>query len=142
MKLPIPFLAAFAFTTTAFAGENVVSSTTRYQVSEAGRTQCSAFDCRLKSTGIPGAFYRSNFSRNAVVFFNDTADFMTFFIYSADICGPNEVNEMIRAGAQVYEIVVPPYQTGFSDRRGRYFWVGSKRGKWGIDPARHQLARL
>ena len=141
MKLPIPFLASLAFAATAFSGENVVT-TTRYHVSETGRTHCSAFDCGLKSAGVPGAFYRSNFSRNAVVFINDTADFVTFFVYSGDICGPNEVNEMIRAGAQVYEVVVPPYQTSFTDRRGRYFWVGSKRGQWGIDPARHQLARM
>ena len=139
MKIATPILAALAFATTAFGGETVI--TTRTQVSETEFTHCNRYDCVMKNAGTPGAFFRSNFSRNAVVFYNDTPNYMTFFMYSGDICGPNDVNNMIRTGAQVYEVVVPPYQTSFSDRRGRFFWIGSKPGQWGIDAARHQLAR-
>lgn len=142
MKLPVPFLAALAFTTTAFAGETMVSSDRAYHVSETWLTHCNRYDGVLKNAGTSGAFYRTNFSHNAVTFFNDTPHYMTFFIYSGDICGPVDMNGAIHSGAQVYEVVVPPYRTSFSDRRGRFFWVGSKLGKWGIDAANRQLARL
>ncbi len=138
MKIALPLLAALATASAALAGETVVTTTR----SEIELTHCNRYDCVMKSAGTPGAFFRTNFSHNAVVFYNDTPHYITFFMYSGDICGPNDVDLMIRAGAQVYEVVVPPYQTSFSDRRGRFFWIGSKPGKWGIDASSRQLARL
>jgi len=79
---------------------------------------------------MPGAYYRSNVMRNAVIFRNDTPQFVTFFVYFGDNRGPNNVNEMLRANAYVFEQVVPPYQSTFIDQKSQYYWVGSKEGKW------------
>jgi hypothetical protein len=136
MKTNLPYLAVLAFAGSAFAGETVVTSRTTYQSSESASSHACG---RFKNAGTPGAFYHSNFSRNAVLLCNDTPDFMTFFVYSGDVAGPNDINHMIRIGAQVYEIVVPPYRRSYTDQRGRHYWVGSKRGKWGIDLATHQI---
>ncbi len=140
MKIAASFLVALASAAMSFAGQSVVS--VRTEISETDLAPCNRFSCKLKSAGAPGAFHRSNLEHNAVVCYNDTPGFMTFFVYSGDICGPANVGEIIRQGAQVYEIVVPPYQTSFTDRHGRFYWVGSRPGKWGIDPASRQLARL
>ena len=76
-----------------------------------------------------GVYYRSNVMRNAVIFRNDTPNFVSFFVYFGDNAGPNSVNDMLRSDAFVYEQVVPPYQTSFVDQKGRFLWVGSKVGK-------------
>jgi hypothetical protein len=93
----------------------------------------------MKDAGTPGTYYHSNFEHNAVICINDTAHFTTFFIYYGDMGGPNDINEMIRIGANVYQVVVPPYQRSFVDQRGRCYWVASKPGKWGIDLAKRRL---
>jgi hypothetical protein len=142
MKTTLSFLAAFAFVGTAFAGQAVVTSSKTYVPSESAR--CSAHPCpgKVKNAGTPGAFYRSNCGRNAVMLLNDTPDFMTFFVYSGNFCEPNDINRMIASGAQVYETVVPPYTRSFTDQRGWHYWVGSKPGRWGIDLQKNRLARL
>jgi hypothetical protein len=68
--------------------------------------------------------------RNAVIFRNDTPSFVSFFVYFGNNSGPNNVNGMIRNNAFVYEMVVAPYATSFVDQRARYYWVGSKEGRW------------
>ena len=95
----------------------------------------------MKSTGTPGAFHRSNFFHNAVVVCNDTSRFMTFFVYYGDMPGPNSVNDMVRIGANVYELVVPPYQRSFLEQRGSCYWVSARPGKWGIDLSERRIVR-
>ena len=118
----------------AFAGETMATSSS-------GKTSVSTQErhCRGKSAGTEGAYYHSNFWRNAVILCNDTPNYMTFFVYCGDMRAPNDINELIHNGAQVYEIVVPPHKTSYTDQRARYYWVGSKRGKWGIDMARNRI---
>ena len=142
MKTTLPFLAVLALVGTAFAGQAVVTSSKTYQPSESAR--CSAHPCpsAVKNAGTPGAFYRSNCGRNAVMLLNDTPDFMTFFVYSGNFCEYADINGLISSGAQVYETVVPPYTRSYTNQRGRHYWVGSKPGKWGIDPQKNRVARL
>ncbi len=132
MKI-IPFLATLMISAAALAGERIVSRTTEQRWDEPSSCAREIHCGRIKNAGTPGAFYHSNFSRNAVILCNDTPDFMTFFVYSGDVAGTNEINHLIRVGAHVYEVIVPPYQKGFTDQRGREYWVGSKKGKWAID---------
>jgi hypothetical protein len=73
---------------------------------------------------------------------NDTPDYMTFFVYSGDVCGPNDINGFIRRGAHVYPTLVPPYGRSFTDERAHHYWVGSKRGKWAIDLTRNCVTPL
>ena len=94
---------------------------------------------RCKETATPGTCYYSNLFRNAVYVVNDTSDFVTFFVYFADRSGPNSINKMIRTNAHVYEMVVPPYQTRFFEQKASHYWVGTRIGKWAIDPAQGRI---
>lgn len=131
-------LALLIAATTAFAGERVIATdrTVRYSGTQCSRTT------KVTNAGTPGAYYRSNFFHNAVLLINDTPDYMTFFVYSADVCGPNDINGFIRRGAHVYPAIVPPYGRSFTDERGRHYWVGSKQGKWAIDQTRNCVVPL
>jgi hypothetical protein len=131
MRTSLPYLAILAITGTAFAGETVV--TTRYSVESCSHTQTGRSSTRNRSAGTEGAYYRSNLFRNAVILTNDTPDFMTFFVYAGDVSGPADLHSLVRTGAHVYEVVVPPYKVSFTDQRGPRYWVCSKPGKWGID---------
>ena len=143
MKTILPYLAVLAFADSALAGESVITTSTTYQTSvSSGACAHGLHWGRIKNAGTAGAFYHSNFSHNAVLLCNDTPDFMTFFVYCADVPGRNDINDMIRIGAHVYETVVPPYGKSYTDQRGRYYWVGSKPGRWGIDATRNRVARL
>jgi len=86
-----------------------------------------------RSAGPDGAWYRSNFSRNAIFVKNDTSDYMTFFVYSGSEPGTVSIDRMVRIGAPVYYVIVPPHQQSFIDQRGRYCWVCAKPGWRGID---------
>lgn len=123
----------------AFAGETVVTSRSSYRSEECSGTHEGGSSIRSRSTGTPGAYYHSNLFRNAVVLINDTPGYMTFFVYSADRPGPADVDSLVRLGAHVYEIVVPPYQVSYTDQRARHYWVCSKPGKWGIDMMRNRI---
>ena len=131
-------LALLVAASTAFAGERVITAdrTVRYSDAQCSRTT------KVTNAGTPGAYYRSNFFHNAVMLINDTPDYMTFFVYSADVCGPNDINGFIRRGAHVYPAIVPPYGRSFTDERGRHYWVGSKQGKWAIDQTRNCVVPL
>lgn len=133
MKPTLPYLALFAFAGSSFAGERVVTYSRTTQTEQEPR--CGG----MKGAGTPGAFYHSNFQRNGVRLFNNTQDYMTFFVYFADLPGPNDVNEMIRIGAQVYPTVMSPYEKALIERRGTHYWVASKPGRWRIDQAARQL---
>ncbi len=129
------FLPLLALTASAIAG---VTSSDAYQSS--GRTSTRhSYSGYSKETGTPGTHYYSNLFRNAVYVVNDTSDFVTFFIYFADQPGPNSVNKMIRINANVYEMVVPPYQTRFFEQRASHYWVGTRTGKWAIDTAHGRI---
>lgn len=134
MKTTLPYFAILAILGSAFAGDGIVISTRTYQTTDSG-ARCG----RMKDAGTPGAFYHSNFPGNAVVLLNKTPEYVTFFIYFADMRGPNDVDEMIRLGAPVYPSVVSPYQKGMSNMRGSSYWVSSRPGKWRIDPVAHRL---
>lgn len=138
MKTILTSLFAIAVAGNAFAGDSVVTTRQSYQSSE---TACSR-TIRTRNAGTEGAYYRSNLFQNAVVLINDTSDFMTFFVYSGALCGPSDINHLIRTGAHVYETVVPPHQMSFTDQRGHHYWIGSKRGKWGIDMAHNRVVPL
>ena len=138
MKTILPSLVLLIFGASAFGGQRSVALGTTCHSSG---IVCSR-SVRTQSAGTEGAYYHSNLSHNAVILINETSEFMTFFVYSGDICGPNDVNEMIRIGAQVYEIVVPPHQVSYTDERARHYWVCSKPGKWGIDMAANRVVRL
>jgi hypothetical protein len=143
MKTTLFCLTILAFVGTAFAGQTTGNSPRTYKASEATCCNAHTRPCgRLKNAGTPGAFYRSNPGRNAVILVNDTPQFMTFFVYSGDLCAPNDINALISNGAHVYETVVPPYTRSYTNQRGRHYWIGSKPGKWGIDPAKNRIARL
>ncbi|MEO6786472.1 MAG: hypothetical protein ABI318_10100, partial [Chthoniobacteraceae bacterium] len=71
---------------------------------------------------------------------NDTPDFVTFFVYSADEPGSADIHDLIRQSAHVYPTIVPPYGRSFTDQRGRFYWVCTKPGKWGIDLAERRIA--
>jgi hypothetical protein len=122
----------------AFAGERVVATdrTARYSEGKCDRTR------KTRNAGTPGAYYHSNFFHNAIMLINDTPDYMTFFVYSGDVCGPNDINGFIRRGAHVYPTLVPPYGRSFTDERAHHYWVGSKRGKWAIDLTRNCVTPL
>jgi len=136
----IHYLALLAFAGSAFAG---VTTRQVNQSSEFGSCRNRHFHCAFaKDAGTPGAYYHSNLARNAVIVINDTPDFMTFFVYSGDMPGSNDINDMIRIGANVYQVVVSPYQTSFLDQRGRCYWVGSKQGRWGIDSMQRRIVPL
>lgn len=122
----------------AFAGVRVVSTV---QTEPSCDAKCDR-TTHTRSAGTPGAYYRSNFFHNAVLLKNASSDFMTFFVYSGDVCGTNDINKMIRSGAHVYEMVVPPHGRSFTDERGHHYWVGSKRGKWGVDPVTNRVVPL
>lgn len=140
MKTILPYLTVLALAGSAFAGETVVSSRNIYRASrECSGTHEGGSSIRQRSTGTPGAYYRSNLFRNAVILSNDTPGYMTFFVYSAELSGPADLDGLVRRGAHVYEIVVPPYQVSFTDQRGRHYWVCSKPGKWGIDLMRNRI---
>ena len=138
MKTILPSLALLVFTASAFGGDRIVSLGKTCHSSEIVCSRC----VRTHSAGTEGAYYHSNLSHNAVILINETSEFMTFFVYSGDRCGPNDVNEMIRIGAQVYSTVVPPHQVSYTDERGRHYWVCSKPGKWSIDMAANRAVRL
>lgn len=95
----------------------------------------------MKSAGTPGAFYRSNLFRNAVLVCNDTPNFMTFFVYYGDMPGDNGVDGMVRIGANVYQVTVEPYRRSFLDQRGSCYWVSARPGKWAIDLAERRIVR-
>ena len=124
------FLPLLALTASAMAG---VNSTDSYQGSRYTHSGYS------KETGTAGTHYYSNLFRNAVYVVNDSSDFVTFFIYFADQAGPNSINKMIRTNANVYEMVVPPYQTRFFEQKASHYWVGTRTGKWVIDTARGRI---
>ena len=121
-----------------FAGQRVVAVD---RADTSFESQCSRTR-KVTNAGTPGAYYRSNFFHNAVLLINESSDYMTFFVYSGAVCGPNDINKMIRVGAHVYEIVVPPHSRSFTDERGRHYWVGSKRGKWGVDLSTNRVVPL
>lgn len=127
------FLPLLALTASAIAG---VTSTDAYEDSSTTRQSHSG---RCKETATPGACYYSNLFRNAVYVVNDTSDFVTFFVYFADRPGPNSISKMIRTNAHVYEMVVPPYQTRFFEQKASHYWVGTRTGKWAIDPSRGRI---
>ena len=140
MKTTLSYLAVLALAGSAFAGETVVTSRTSYRSSgECSGTHDGGSSVRSRSTGTPGASYHSNLFRNAVILTNDTAGYMTFFVYSSDLSGPANLDRLVHRGAHVYEIVVPPYQISHTDQRGRHYWVCSKPGKWGIDMMRNRI---
>lgn len=138
MKTILPTLALVVLTGSAFAGERMFSLDKACHSSEIA---CSR-TVQTRSAGTDGAYYHSNLSHNAVILINETSEFMTFFVYSGAVCGPNDVNGLIRNGAQVYETVVAPHQISRTDERGRHYWVCSKPGKWGIDMAANRVVRL
>jgi hypothetical protein len=140
MKTTLPYFTVLALINSAFAGETVVNSR-RYSVDSCGITSGGS-SCRAKSAGAEGAYYHSNFSRNAVILTNDTANFMTFLVYFGDLSGPNSVERMVEMGATVYEVVVPPYKKCLTDQRASVYWVCAKPGKWGIDRMRNRVVRL
>lgn len=84
----------------AFAGERVVATdrTARYSEGKCDRTR------KTRNAGDSRAHYRSNFFHNAIMLINDTPDYMTFFVYSGDVCGPNDINGFIRRGAHVPDV--------------------------------------
>ena len=130
-------LALLALAGSAVAG---VTSNSVCQSSDAASCRSREHICGwYRDAGTPGTFYHSNLGRDAVICINDTPHFTTFFVYFGDMPGSNDVNDMIRIGAYVYQVIVPPYQKSFIDQRGRCYWVGSKPGKWGIDPTTHRL---
>jgi hypothetical protein len=137
---PLFCLTLLALATSAFAGETVVSM--HKYTGDSCRITSGESSCRAKGAGPEGAYYRSNFSRNAVILTNDTADFMTFFVYFADSPGPNSVERMVNLGATVYEFLVPPYKTYLTNQRGSVYWVCAKPGEWGIDVMRNRIVRL
>ena len=139
MKTILPYLTVLALAGSAFAGETVVTSRRTYRSGECSGTHEGGSSIRSRSTGTPGAYYHSNLFRNAVILTNDTAGYMTFFVYSAELSGPADLDSLVHKGAHVYEIVVPPYQVSYTDQRGRHYWVCSKPGKWGIDPMRNRI---
>ena len=91
MKTTLPYFALLAILGSAFAGDGIVTSTRTYQATDSG-----ARGGRMKDAGTPGAIYHSNFPGNAIVLLNKTPEYVTFFIYFADMRGPNDVDEMIR----------------------------------------------
>ena len=142
MKTILPYLAILALAGSAFAGETVVTTRRSYLSGESCSGTHEGSSRRTRSTGTPGAYYHSNLFRNAVILINDTPDYMTFFVYSGDLTGANDLNHMVRIGAHVYEVVVPPHKVSFTDQRGRHYWVCSKPGKWGIDMAKHRIVSM
>lgn len=142
MKTKLTLVAVLAFAGCAFAGQPTVTSSQYYRPSESARCSAHPSPCAVKNAGTPGAFYQSNLARNAVILINDTPHFMTFFVYSGNMCESNDINAMISRGAHVYETVVPPFTRSFSNQRGRHYWVGTKPGRWGIDLAQNRVAPL
>ncbi len=143
MKNTLSLIVSLAFVGSASAGETVVTSSKTYHRSEYARCSAHAYGFfGWKEAGTPGTYYRSNCGRNAILLVNNTPEFMTFFVYSGDLCSPNDINAMISDGAHVYETVVPPYTRSFSNQRAKHYWVGTKPGKWGIDLAKNRVAPL
>ena len=140
MKTILPYCILFILTASAFAGETVVDSR-RYSEESCSSNTTGASSWRKRSAGPEGAYYHSNFSRNAVILTNDTADFMTFFVYFGDLPGPNNVDDMVRIGARVYGVVVPPYTTSLTNQRASGYWICAKPGRWGIDLMRNRIVR-
>lgn len=140
MKTVLSYLTFLATAASAFAGETVVNSR-KYTADSCGITSGGS-SCRTRSAGTEGAYYHSNFFRNAVILTNDTADFMTFFVYFGDLPGPNSVERMVRLGAPVSQLVVPPYKTYLTDQRASVYWVCAKPGKWVVDLMRNRIVRL
>ena len=138
MKTILPTLTLLALAGSAFAGEASVTATSDSDYAGTRDRNCP----HGKSAGTPGAYYHSNFGHNAIMLCNDTPDFMTFFTYCGDMRAPNHINLLIRNGAQVYETVVPPYTTSFTDQRARHYWVGSLQGKWRIDMMHNRIVHL
>ena len=50
-------------------------------------------------------------------------------------------DDMVRIGANVYELVVPPYQRSFLEQRGSCYWVSARPGKWGIDLSERRIVQ-
>lgn len=140
MKTILSYLTLIALAGSAFAGDSVVTLR-RYSGASCSGTHEGGSSIHYRGTGTPGAYYRSNLCRNAVILLNDTPDFMTFFVYSGALSGPADLNSLVHTGAHVYEIVVPPYTTSFTDQRARNYWVCSKPGKWGIDLMVNRIVR-
>ncbi len=134
MKTLFPSILGVLVAGSAFAGETIVQ--TQYADAKCSRT------LRTRSAGTEGAWYHSSLFHSKVVLINDTDEYVTFFVYSGSVCGPNEINRLIRNGAQVYETVVPPHHVSYTDERGPHYWVGSKPGKWGIDMAKNRVVPL
>jgi hypothetical protein len=134
MKTILTCLAGFALIGSALAGET-------YRSLEQCPTTNGTTSRHNRSAGPEGTYYRSNFARNAVILTNDTPNFVTFFVYDGDLTGPNDIHHMVRIGAQVYPVVVPPYQKSYADQRGRRYWVCAKPGKWGIDLQTNRIVR-
>ncbi len=138
MKTPI-LLVVLALAGSAVAG---VTSRDIVQSSDSASCRTHRSDCAgMKSTGTPGAYYRSNFFRNAVLVCNDTPNFMTFFVYFGDMPGPNGIDGMVRIGANVYQVTVEPYRKSFLDQRSSCYWVSARPGKWGIDLSERRIVR-
>jgi hypothetical protein len=129
----VPFLTLIAIA--ASAGISIAGESERPVSYESSTYDYGYASTRFRSAGMEGAYYRSNVMRNAVIFRNDTPNFVSFFVYFGDNAGPNSVNDMLRSDAFVYEQVVPPYQTSFVDQKGRFLWVGSKVGRWTVGHA-------
>ncbi len=134
MKTLIPSILGILIAGSALAGETVVQS-------QNADGKCSR-TLRTRSAGTEGAWYRSSLFHSKVVLINETDDYMTFFVCAGSVCGPNEINLLIRNGAHVYETVVPPHHVSYADERGAHYWVGSKLGKWGVDMAKNRVVPL
>jgi hypothetical protein len=134
MKTTLTCLAGLALIGSAFAGET-------YRSSEHCKITDGTSTRKNRSAGPDGTYYRSNFARNAVILTNDTPNFVTFFVYAGDLPGPNDVFNMVRAGAIVDEVVVAPYQRSFANQNAKRYWVCAKVGKWGIDLQRNRIVR-
>jgi len=134
MKTVLTCLTGLALIGSAFAGETSRSP-------EQCEITNGTSSIRNRSAGPEGTYYRSNFSRNAVIFTNKTPNYVTFFVYAGELAGPNDIYKMVRVGAPVYPVVVPPFQKSYADQRGRRYWVCAKPGKWGIDLQTNRIVR-
>jgi hypothetical protein len=136
MKTILSSLAILAVAGPAFAGDTVRAI---YRSESCAGTHERGSSIFKRSTGTPGAYFRSNLFRDAVILYNDTPEYMTFFVYSSDQAGPANLTSLVRKGAHVYDVIVPPYRIYHTDQRGRHYWVCSKPGKWGIDLAKGRI---